>query len=164
MAVGTLKSNAMGFEAWVGPGHSAKALEGYEKASQSFKRGAVIIRDSGTVAIAAADATADILGVALSPASGTTHGKIPYIPGWGGTTFVATFEDQSNEDHALVVTNLYVNYAVQVDSSGNFYIDENDTTNDSVMIVGANKSDIDNAKVRARVLCVFLTDVLAQDT
>jgi len=32
------------------------------------------------------------------------------------------------------------------------------------MIVGANKSDIDAATVRARVLCVFLADALAQQT
>jgi hypothetical protein len=59
---------------------------------------------------------------------------------------------------------LYTDYAAQVDSSGNYYVDENDTTNPCVMIVGANKSDIDAATVRARVLCVFLADALAQQT
>lgn len=162
MAVSTLLSNAKGFSA-VNPAMSIVSREGYEKASQSFKTGAVVIRDTGTVAVAAADAVADILGVSNAPASGTTNAKILYTPA-PGNVFEATLEDQSNEAHALVIGNLYTDYAVQVDSSGNFYIDENDTTNTAVIIVGANKSDIDAATVRARVLCVFLADVLAYQT
>lgn len=162
MAVSTLLSNAFGFHA-INPAMSIVLREGYEKASQSFKTGAILLRDSGTLAIAAADPTADILGVAVEPASGVTHAKRLYTAA-AGNVFEATLEDQSNEAHALVIANLYTDYAAQVDSSGNFYIDENDTTNTSVMIVGANKSDIDAATVRARVLCVFLADVLAQQT
>ena len=163
MAVSTLLSNAFGFFNVGSLGLSPFTIEGYEKASQSFKAGAVVIRDTGTVAIAGADATADIIGVAQGPASGVTHGKVNIVPGWGNR-FECTFEDQSNENHALVVTNMYTDFAIQVDSSGNFYADENDTTNTGVVIVGANKSDIDAAKVRARVIVVFLADALINQT
>lgn len=163
MAVTVLQSNGERGFSPINPALSIVMREGYEKASQSFKSGAVLIRDTGTVAIAAADATADILGVSTCAASGVTSAKIGYVPA-AGNTFAATFEDQSNENHALVIANLYTDYAVQVDGNGIFYIDENDTTNTSVMIVGADQSDILAATVRARVLCVFLADVLAHQT
>jgi hypothetical protein len=162
MAVTNLQSNAIGFSA-KNPAMSIVLREGYEKASQSFKTGAVVIRDTGTIAIAAADATTDILGVAAAPASGVTSAKILYVPA-AGNEFEATLEDQSNENHALVIANLYTDYAIQVDGLGKFYLDENDTTNTACMVVGANQSDIAAATVRARVLCVFLADVLAQQT
>ena len=162
MAVGTLTSNAFGFHA-INPAMSIPLMEGYEKASQTFKDGAILKRDSGTIAVAGADNTADIIAVAAAPASGVTNDKRQMVLA-AGQIFEATLEDETNTNHALVITNLYVDYAAQVDSSGNYYIDENDTTNTSVMIVGANKSDIDAATVRARVLCVFLADVLAQQT
>ena len=138
-------------------------MEGYEKASQTFKDGAILKRDSGQLAVAGADNTADIIGVAAAPASGVTDAKRQFVLA-AGNIFEATLEDETNTDHALVKTNLYTDYAAQVDSSGNYYVDENDTTNPCVMIVGANKSDIDAATVRARVLCVFLADALAQQT
>ena len=162
MAVGTLSSNAFGFHA-INPCLSIPLMEGYEKASQTFKDGAILKRDTGTLAVAGADNTADIVGVAAAPASGTTNDRRQYVLA-AGNIFEATLEDETNTDHALVIANLYTDYAAQVDSSGNYYIDETDTTNTCVMIVGANKSDIDNAKVRARVLCVFLADTLAQQT
>ena len=162
MAVGTLKSNAFGFHA-INPAMSIPLMEGYEKASQTFKDGAILKRDSRQLAVAGADNTADIIGVAAAPASGVTDAKRQFVLA-AGNIFEATFEDETNTDHALVKTNLYTDYAAQVDSSGNYYVDENDTTNPCVMIVGANKSDIDAATVRARVLCVFLADALAQQT
>lgn len=162
MAVGTLKSNAFGLHA-INPAMSIPLMEGYEKASQTFKDGAILKRDSGQLAVAGADNTADIIGVAAAPASGVTDAKRQFVLA-AGNIFEATLEDETNTDHALVKTNLYTDYAAQVDSSGNYYVDENDTTNPCVMIVGANKSDIDAATVRARVLCMFLADTLAQQT
>ena len=162
MAVGTLKSNAFGFHA-INPAMSIPLMERYENASQTFKDGAILKRDSGQLAVAGADNTADIIGVAAAPASGVTDAKRQFVLA-AGNIFEATLEDETNTDHALVKTNLYTDYAAQVDSSGNYYVDENDTTNPCVMIVGANKSDIDAATVRARVLCVFLADALAQQT
>lgn len=162
MAVGTLQSNALGLTA-INPAMSIPMMEGYEKASQTFKNGAILKRDSGTLAVAGADNTADIIGVAAAAASGVTNAKHQYVLAYN-QVFECTLEDQSSENHALVITNLYADFAAQVDSSGNYYADENDTTNTCLMVIGANKSDIDAATVRARVLVVFLTDTLAQNT
>ena len=68
MAVGTLSSNAFGLHA-INPAMSIPLMEGYEKASQTFKDGAILNRDTGTLAVAGADNTADIVGVAAAPAS-----------------------------------------------------------------------------------------------
>ena len=163
MAVGTLKSNAFGLRA-INPALSIALGEGYEAATQSWKAGAPLKRSSGKLAVAGADNAADVVDVATEAATGTTNAKAAIVLAFPNTVFEATLEDETNEDHALVYANLYTDYALQVDSSGNYYIDENDTTNTSVMIVGANKSDIDAATVRARVLCVFLQDVLAANT
>ena len=163
MAVGTLSSNAFGLHPINGPGLSVALVEGYEKASSTFKDGAILKRYTGQITVAGADNTADILGVAVAPASGTTSAKRQMVLA-AGQIFEVTLEDETNTNHALVIANLYTDYAAQVDSSGNYYADENDTTNTCLMIIGANKSDIDAATVRARVLAVFLTDTLAQNT
>lgn len=162
MAVGTLKSNAFGFAA-INPAMSIPLMEGYEAATQSFKDGAILKRSSGKLAVAGADNTADILGVACAPASGVTNAKRQFCLAYNNV-FEATLEDETNQDLALLITHLYTDFAAQVDSSGNYYVDFNDTINTCVMVIGANKSDIDLATVRARVLVAFLTDTLAQNT
>lgn len=168
MAVGTLQSNAKGIvpvgTISGGPGN-VPMLYGYEAATQSFKTGALLIRSSGKIATAAADAVADIIGVSAGPATGVTNALIPYYPISQNILWEATFEDQTNENHALVITNMYTDYAMQVDTPGNWYIDENDTTNTSVMIVAPRDwDDVVNATIRARVKFVFLSDVLARQT
>ena len=57
MAVGTLSSNAFGLHA-INPAMSIPLMEGYEKASSTFKDGAILKRDTGTLAVAGADNTA----------------------------------------------------------------------------------------------------------
>jgi len=166
MAVGSIKSGAQGFrgEYGLGGGISPRTMNGREAASQSWVAGAVLIRSSGLLAEAAADPVANIVGVAKGAASTTTNNVVEYWPAVG-VVFSATFEDESNEDHALVIANIFTDYAIQLDTDGIFYIDENDTTNTAVMIMQAvNDTDIDDAKVRARVLCVFIQDIVAQDT
>lgn len=162
MAVGTLTTNAFGLHP-INPAMSIPLMEGYETASSTFKDGAVLKRGSGKLVVAGADNTADIVGVAAAPASGVTDARRQYVLAYNNI-FECTLEDETNVNHALVITNLYTDYAAQVDSSGNYYADENDTTNTCVMVIGANKGDIDAATVRARVLVVFLTDTLAQNT
>lgn len=158
MAVGTLKSNAFGFHPShnLGGGSGVIPLRsGLEAATQSFKKGAVLIESSGKVAIAAADPTADILGIAAADASGVTDREVLYYPALPGMVFEATFEDQTNEDHALAAANFYGNFAAQVDSAGNWYVDENDTTNTCVHIVGAKDAV---GVTRARVYVSFEHD------
>lgn len=168
MAVSTLQSNAKGIvpvgTISGGPGN-VPMLYGREASTQSWITGALLIRSSGLLAEASADAVADIIGVAAGDATGTTNSLVPYYPISQNVIWEATLEDQTNEDHALVITNMYTDYALQTDTPGNWYIDENDTTNTSVMIIAPRDwDDVTNATVRARVKFVFLSDVLARQT
>lgn len=158
MAVTSLLSQAIGFipSKNMGGGSGIIPLrEGAEAASQSWKKGAVLIESSGSIAAAAADAVADILGVAAGPATGTTGAQVLYYPATPGMIFECTLEDQSNQNHVLAQSNIYANYAVQVDNDGIYYADENDTTNTAVVIVGAKDA---LGTTRARVYVQFEVD------
>lgn len=158
MAVVNLLSQGIGFHPHANLGGGSGVIptrKGIEAASQSFKKGAVLIESGGKVAIAAADAVAAILGVAAADASGVTDKEVLFYPALPGMVFEATFEDQTNENHALAAANVYANYAIQVDSNGIFYVDENDTTNTSVQIVG-HKDPV--GTTRARVYVSFEHD------
>lgn len=169
MAVSTLQSNAKGIvpvgTISGGPGN-VPMLYGYEGGStQNWIAGALLIRSSGYLIEASADAVADIVGISAGSASGTQGTLVPFYPISQNIIWEATLEDQSNEDHALVIANMYTDYALQTDTPGHWYIDENDTTNTSVMIIAPRDwDDVVNATVRARVKFVFLSDVLARQT
>lgn len=165
MAVGTLQSNAISLRPSQHSGYSHRLMRGREGSTQSFTVGAPLIRSSGYLVEASADPTADIVGVAAGNSTGTQGSECLYWPATSDMVFEATLEDQTNENHALVITNLYTDYALQVDSSNNWYVDENDTTNTCVTVVGVkNDRDITDATVRARVLVVFLVDTTIYNT
>ena len=165
MAVGTLQSNAISIRPSQHAGYSHRTMRGREGSTQTFETGAVLIRSSGYLVEASADPTADIVGVAAGNATGTQGAECLYWPATPDFVFEATLEDETNENHALVITNMFTDYALQTDSSNNWYVDENDTTNTCVNIVGVkNDSDITNATVRARVLFVFLVDTTVYNT
>lgn len=158
MAVGALQSQGIGLipSKNLGGGSGViPTMEGVEAAGQSWKKGAVLIESSGKVAIASADPTSAILGVAAGDASGVTDAKCLFYPARPGMVFEATYEDETNENHALVQGDLYTNHALQVDSNGIWYVDENDTSNTAVVIVG-HKDPI--GTTRARVFVEFEVD------
>ena len=158
MAVGALRSNAVGFIPSKNLGSASGVIPlmaGVEAATQSWKKGAVLINSSGKIAIAAADPVAEIVGVAAGPASGVTDAEVLYYPARPGMVFEATFEDETNQDHVLVIANMFANFAVQLDSNGIFYVDENDTTNTGVVIVGYKDA---LGTTRARVFVEFEVD------
>ena len=166
MAVSTLQSNAKGIvpvgTISGGPGN-VPMLYGYEAATQSWVAGAVLILSSGKLAQASADPVANIIGIAAGPATGTTNSLVPFYPAGLNIVWEATYEDQSNEDHALVIGDMYTLHALQVDSSGNWYVDENDTTATSCMIIAPRDwDDVTNATVRARVKFLFIEDATAR--
>lgn len=126
-------------------------------AGGTIRVGDVVMASSGTVVVATADQTATILGVAASSA---TSGQAVNI--WAalpGVVFEATLEDQSNENHALTAANLWTKYAVQVDPAGStyHYVDENDSTNYSVVVV---KFVSATTTVRGRVQVMFVQGAL----
>lgn len=159
-AVSSLQSNAIGlvpYASLAGGTGVVPTMRGNEAASQSFVKGAVLINSSGKIATASADPTDNIIGVAAEPASGVTDDPVTFYPALPGLVFEATLEDQSNEDHALVISNVFSPFALQVDDDGIWYVDENDGSNTGVFVVGVKDwDDVVNAKVRARVLVTFI--------
>lgn len=128
------------------------AVNGYiEAAGQSWQPGAPLISSSGSIAEAADDVTTGIIGFAAYAASGTTGAYVDLIPAVPGIEFECNLEDQSAGDHALVQANLFTAYAIrQRTANGAWYADENDTTNDAVIVV-AFRDPVGTVQARVRV-------------
>lgn len=165
MAVATLKSNAYGFIPDQVPGLSSRMAKGREgTGTQVWNTGAVLLRSSGTIIEASANPVANIVGISAGKAAGVTASEAIFYPATPDFVFQATLEDQSVVDHALVATDIFVAFGTYLDTaaSPHWYINFNNTTNKSVVVIApVNWADVDNATVRARVKCVFLSSITA---
>lgn len=168
MAVGTLKSNAYGLIPDQVPGLSSRLCKGREgTGTQAWKVGAALIRSSGTVIEASASPVADLIGVSSGVSAGVANSEALFYPVTPDFVYTATLENQSTEDHALVITNMFTDYGLHVDTStnGNWYVNVNETTNTCVCIMAPiNDGDIAAATVRSRVKVIFLEDTTAWNT
>jgi len=130
-----------------------------ESASHSSKKGCVLTWASGYLDLDAVDGVADIVGISAEPghndSSAGTH-DLMFHPALPGMKFEGTLEDETNNDHALVITNIGAKFALQLDTTNdNWYLDENDGSNVATLVIGA----VDPlATVRARVTFIFLAD------
>ncbi len=157
----SLLNNAVGFL----PYGKSTTLMGREDASETYVRGSALILTGGRLAELAVDGTADIVGVAQRAATGTTDTEALYWPATVNQVFEATFEDDQTAGHAIVIADLYVDYAIQQDDDGIHYVDQNDTTNTAVILCGLRDwQNMADATVRARILVRFLKDVTIYDT
>jgi hypothetical protein len=132
---------------WVGP----------EAANFAGNVGTICISASGYVEEAAADPVTLILGLGRKAGSNTTAGaaEMEFVPALPGLVFEGTLEDETNNNHALVITNLWNDYALQLDATNDrWFVDENDTTASAVKIVRLQDP---LGTVKARVLFVFMT-------
>lgn len=165
MAVGTLKSNAYGFLPDQVPNLSGRLVKGREgSGTQAWKVGAVLVRSSGTVVEASAGATTNIIGVSSGVSAGVANTEALFYPATPDFVYTATLENQSTEDHALILTDIFTAFGIHVDTStnGNWYVNFNDTSTKSVVVLApVNWADIDNATVRARVKVIFLETTTA---
>ena len=164
-AVASLGSNAIGIYP-AGLHGSQPAMQGRAGASETWALGAVLIRNAGQIDEAAADPVADVIGIAASAVtSSTADDLVPFWPWLPGTMWSGTFDDQATTGHALVTADILVDYGLQVDDDGIWYVDQNETTNTSVTIWSpVDDADIVNATVRARVLFTPILDVMVVDT
>jgi len=166
-AVTSLLSNAIGIYP-AGLHGTMPTLQGRAVTSETWALGSVLIRSTGELAEAAADpgGASDVIGIAASAVTTATAAQlVPFWPWMPGTMWSATFEDQATAGHAFVEADMYLDYGLQVDDDGIWYVDQNETTATSVtMFAPIDDSDIVDATVRARVLCTPMLDVLAMDT
>lgn len=146
------------------PNMGRKIKEYDLKAGETFKVGALVLLDTNEIAIAGADAVADLMGFAVSDAAGiadSSYGgggtrdfdttKVLVAIGGSGRTFLL----QGDNDPAK--TDIGVDYGLTVDSDGIFYVDGTDTTN-----VVVNVIDVDLDRLLYEV--TFLTSVLSPAT
>lgn len=138
-------------------------LHGNEQAAQSFKRGAVLIRnatDLDEIEEAAADpGTGSVMGIATADAKVVTDADVAFMAGWGNV-FVGQLvtDDDDDADDQLAVGDLFKRYGMLKDSGTSFWhIDKGETSAVLVLIiklldpVGTNNG---------RVHFVFLQDML----
>jgi len=164
-AVASLGSNAIGIYP-AGLHGSQPAMQGRAGASETWALGAVLIRNAGQIDEAAADPVTDVIGIAASAVSAVAADTlVPFWPWIPGTMWAGTFDDQATTGHALVTADILVDYGLQVDDDGIWYVDQNETTATSVVVWSpVDDADIVNATVRARVLFTPLLDVMVVDT
>lgn len=110
--------------------------------------GSPLVYSSGKLVEAAADATTGIVGIAAHAA--VLNGTLRYYPAMPHCIFEATLEDETNNNHALVQTNVGVAYAIQKDATNNrWFADENDTAN-GIFIIDEILDPIGTVKARVR--------------
>lgn len=127
-------------------------LHGQEAASQSYVEGAVLVDSSGKVAVGAADPSlGTILGVACNDATGTTDTDVVFVPALPNVVFEANLDDGSGT-LVSAITHLWGRFGLAV-TSGKFWIDQSDTTNIRVCVVGFRDAI---GTANARVYCTFL--------
>ena len=165
MAVGALKSNAISILSSRTHGLAAFPLaQAPEKATQTFKAGAVLKNNGGFLDEAAVDVVTGIVGIAARDGqNGATDGAktVSYYPVLPGALFSATLEDETNEDHVLLAADRFTSKALQKDSDGIWYVDENDGANHAVTIIDFIGATGDT---RARVVIRFKEDVTIYNT
>ena len=167
-AVASLLSNAQGIQP-AGLHGTMPTFQGRATTSEAWALGAVLIRNAsaaGTIEEAAADPVAHVIGIAASAVTSAAADElVPFWPWLPGTMWMGTFEDDQTAGHALVEADLFVDYGLQVDDDGVWYVDQNETTNTSVVIwAPLNDSDLTAATVRAKVLFTPILDVMVVDT
>lgn len=128
---------------------SVAPFVGFEDASETWHRGAVLIEGTATLAEASADPTSGIVGVSCDVATGTTNAAAAYYPALEGVIWegnLSTGGASPPTAYALVQGAFLTRYALQIDTSqttdqgrtvtGVWYIDQADTSNVSVTIIG----------------------------
>ncbi len=128
------------------------SAHGVEAAGQSWKIGAVLVDSSGSLAIGANDPSlGTILGVARVAATGVTAADVIYTPAAPNVVFEANLDDGSGT-LALAQTHMHGRFGITL-ASEKFYIDQSDTTNIRVCVIGFRDAI---GTVNGRVYFVFL--------
>lgn len=163
MAVSSLQSNAFSPRPIALMGSlNVPVYEQLESASHQGIDGAVVVFSSGYLDAGSADLTSGLVGFQIGAghndaAAGTS--TLQYVPALPGLIVEITLEDETNEDHTVVQTNIGSSYALQVDNDGVWYLDENDTANDAMTVIGVTPDTVIGTTTRARVYAVPVGNV-----
>lgn len=119
---------------------STPTMQGVEAAGQTFKAGALLIFSSGSLAIATSGddlpTLGAIAGVACEAATGTTGNAVLFIPAIPGIEFEGTFDHAAGTE-VSAQGDVGAKFGLTLDaSSGFFFVDHDDTTDDRVVVTG----------------------------
>ncbi len=143
------------------------AFQGQEIASMNDAIGTPIKFSGGYLETISADENYGtnegvIVGVSTEAGHNSTSSgddDLLYTPAMPGVVFEITLEDESNNDHVLVATDMGIMYALQKDTTNDrWYLDENDKTTmgtGAMRIIGF-KDAIGTTK--ARVYAIFIAE------
>lgn len=120
-------------------GASPQIVKVPEAASQSYKAGEFVYLASGKATACADDATT-ILGMAAHDATGTTDADAFVYAANTDTVFEANVYHSTAASAITAITQVGVNYALQVDSN-KAYVDIEDTTNDAFRVIAISSKD-----------------------
>ena len=152
---------------------STPIWEGEEKASETFKLGALLINSSGFLTEASADPD-NLIGVAVRAGqNGTSNGdkRSRFVPCLPHIIFNMSIDDASDLGNgAYVDADMWKDYGVAKDSDGKWYVDKSETTTKLVKIVGLSDpaaraaADAAAARIQAVVQVIFLGDKTGYDS
>jgi len=136
-----------------------------EGANQTFNPGTPLVASGGYLVAGTSPSPSGLVGLSLAAGANlaTAGASLPY-PNLGQPLCVPTrpdiiFEgtlDVAAGNHALAATDIYAKYGIAQDpTSGNWYINQADTTNTRVVVVGLVQ-DNPIGTVSARVYFKFL--------
>lgn len=109
--------------------------------SEAWARGAILTEDgtAGLIGEAAAANPTGIIGVAvhkwpLSVTTPTIASKAQFVPALGSVEFEGTFTDAAGT-YTMVLTDVWAAYGLNVDASGIWYVQQDETTAANVRVV-----------------------------
>lgn len=112
-------------------GHTSTiSLTGPEAASETYKKGAVLVAASGKLQEGGANPVG-IVGVAEEPGENLASGspKVRYVPALPNQMFEGSIDDNGDLGNgAIAAADLYAEYGVTEDAAGVWYIDKGKTT------------------------------------
>jgi hypothetical protein len=118
---------------------SVPIRHGKEKASQTYKQGALLLFDSGTGHLVEASADpALVQAVSMLAASGVTAADVPYLIPRKGMVFEVSMDESGAQGvYALAQTDMGKKYGAAKDSTTGFwYLDQDETSALVFEIVG----------------------------
>lgn len=118
---------------------SSPLLHGKEKASSTWKQGALLIQDSGTGYITEAGSDPALVdGVAMVNATGVTAADVPMLKPMRGAVFEISMDESGLQGvYALAQTDMFKKYGAAKDSTTGFwYLDQDETAAPVFQIVG----------------------------
>lgn len=136
-----------------------------EAATQTFIRGAVLVKSTGNIAEAGANPRS-IIGIAEEAGKnlGAGVGQCRYVPAIPGILFQINMDSTSVPNRATAAADLNAEYGITKDANGSWYLDVDKTTGGTNTVAVVVEFIDPIGTLAGRVLVAFLYEVMFQQT